>query len=116
MADIPNTRLINHVDTPATIHYSQHGQAQVPLDPAVGSIIDVSQYRRVSVEIGQTHATSAALYMGKISGATLSMLFAVPLDGKIHTFEIVGPQITLWLSGAAPNSQEQEQLWVYLTS
>ena len=89
MADIPNTLLFNFVDTPAIIQYSQFAEAQVILDPQVGGIIDVSGFRRVSIRIGSTNATSFSLYIGKISGATLSQEFSQPIDNQIHTFEIV---------------------------
>lgn len=116
MADIPNTLLFNFVDTPAIIQYSQFAEAQVILDPQVGGIIDVSGFRRVSIRIGSTNATSFSLFMGKISGATLSQEFNQPIDNQIHTFEVVGPEMSLHLNGGNPNSKEQVQLWVYLRS
>ncbi len=116
MADIPNTRFINFVDTPASIKYSQGGEAQVPLDPQTGGIIDVSGFRRISILIGSTKASSFEVFIGKISGTTLAQRNGQPIDHKIHTFEVVGPQIILWLMGGPTNSQEKVQLWVYLSS
>jgi hypothetical protein len=116
MADIPNTRFFDFVDTPASIHYSQFNEAQVPLDPKTGDIIDVTQFRTVSMLIGSTKATSFSLFMGKISGATLSQEFNVPIDEAIHTFDVIGPEITLFLKNGNPNSDENVQLWVYLRS
>ena len=116
MTDIPNTRFINFVDNPAAIQYSQYGEAQVNLDPPTGGILDIREFRRVSIHIGSTNASSFWVSMGKISGATLSQGYTQPLDGNTHTFEIVGPELALWLLGGAPNSQEQVQLWVYLRS
>ncbi len=116
MADIPNTLFFNFVDTPAIIQYSQFAEAQVILDPQVGGIIDVSGFRRVSIRIGSTNATSFSLFIGKISGATLSQEFSQPIDNQIHTFEVVGPQMSLFLKGGKPNSREEVQLWVYLRS
>ena len=112
--DVPNTKLFNFVDTPATIAYSQFGEAQVPLD--TNPIIDVTGYRRVNVRIGQTKATSFSLYMGKISGSTLSVETMRPIDNAIHSFEVVGPEIGLWLKGGTPRSREKVQLWVYIRS
>jgi hypothetical protein len=116
MPDVPNVWFINLVDNPAVLNYSQHGQAQVPLDPQTGSIIDVTDFRRVNILIGSTKASSCVMYMGKISGTTLSQSFSVPLDSSIHTFKIVGPHMNLWLMGGQPNTTENVQLWVYLTS
>jgi hypothetical protein len=116
MPDVPNVLFINLVDTPAVLNYSQFGQAQVQLDPQTGGIIDVTGYRTVSILIGSTNASSCEMHMGKILGSTLSQRFAVPLDGAIHTFDIVGPHMVLWLNGGQPNSTENVQLWVYLSS
>lgn len=116
MADIPNTRFINFVDTPATIQYSQFAEAQVNLDPQTGGVIDLSEFRRMNVLIGSTNASSFEVFIGKISGTTLSQRYSKPIDNQIHTFEVVGPQMTLWLNGGPPQSEEQVQLWVYLSS
>ena len=116
MADIPNTRFINFVDSPAPIQYSQFGEARVPLDASTGHIVDIHEFRQVSVRIGQTSAPSFEVFMGKISGATLSVRHTHLVDGTIHTFDVVGPQMTLYLKGGAPKSKEQVQLWVYLRS
>jgi|SRR5215210_8210548 len=115
-ADVPNTRLFNFVDNPAIISYSAFGDGQVQLDPQVGGNIDVSEFRRVNVQIGTTIATSFSLFMGKIAGSTLSVERNRPLDYDIHTFDVVGPEIALWLRGGPPSSSESVQLWVFLTS
>lgn len=112
--DIPNTKLFNFVDTPANLAYSQFGEAQVPFKP--DKIVDVSGYRQVSVRIGQTQATSWSLYMGKISNSTLSVEHMRPIDNAIHTFNVEGPEITLFLKGAPARTKEKVQLWVYLRS
>lgn len=116
MADIPNTRFFNFVDTPASIKYNQAGEAQVPLDPKTGGIIDVSGFRRASILIGSTTASLFIVSIGKISGTSLAQGYGQPIDNKIHTFEVVGPQMNLLLKGVSPNLTEQVQLWVYLSS
>ncbi len=116
MGAAPNSRFFNFVDTPASVHYSQFNAAQVILDPTTGGVIDVSGYRRISVRIGPTKATSFSVFIGKISGATLSQECNLPVDNKIHTFEVVGPQMALFLIGGTANSDENVQLWVYLSS
>ena len=116
MVDIPNTRFVNFVDTPAAITYSQFGEAQVNLDPQTGGILPLEEFRQVSVRIGSTKALSFQVFMGKISGTTLSVRSVGPIDDAIHTFDVVGPQMSLWLMGGAPRSKEKVQLWVYLRS
>ena len=114
--EVPDTRLLNFVDTPAQVQYSSFGEASVLLDPATGGVVDLTRFRRVSVLIGATTAASCEIFMGKISGATLAQSFGVPLDARIHTFEVVGPQLTLVLRGGAAGTTESVQLWVYLSS
>src|SRR5215212_8178598 len=118
MAEIPNTRLINLVDQPATIKYSQFGEARAPLNtPTTGGILDVSQFRKVHICVGTTKATSFEVSMGKISNATQAerRLVVQPPNNKIHTLEVVGPELVLSFMGGPPNSQEQVRLWVYLS-
>ena len=115
MVDTPNTNFINFVDSRSIVQYTHHGRGAVPLDPTTRAI-DVTGFRRVSIRIGSTQATSCRMFMGKIRGATLASAFTVPLDGEIHTFEVVGPEMSLSLEGAEPDSTEQVELWVYLRS
>jgi hypothetical protein len=116
--EIPHTRLINFVDQRATINYSQFGEAQVQLNAPTGGILDIRRFRRVNIRVGSTKATSFQVFMGKISIATLSEIRLVvqPPDQRIHTLEVVGPEMTLFLMGGPPNTQERVQLWVYLSS
>ena len=109
------SRFFNLVDTPAVVTYGRGGSARVQLDPAVGAIINVAGYRKVSVLIGSTQATSSEILIGKISNATLAQRFNVPLDQQIHTFDIVGPELVLWLVGGPPGTSEKVQLWVFLS-
>jgi hypothetical protein len=114
--DIPNTRLYNFVDTPVTIVYSRFGEATVPLNPDGTGIINIRRFRQVSVLLGMTSATSFSLAMGMISGSTLAAERAIPMDRQIHTFDVAGPGLALWLKNGTPNSTETVQLWVYLRS
>lgn len=115
MIDIPNVLFLNFVDTPATVNYSQHCEASIPLNQA-NDPVDLKVFRKVSIMIGTTNANSCSMYMGKISGATLANSFDIPLNQKIHTFDVVGPQMKLWLKGATPLTSENVKLWIYLTS
>ena len=80
MVDIPNTRFINLVDNPAAITYSQFGEAQVPRDPQTGGVLHLEAFRQVSFRIGSTKASSFNMFMGKISGPTLSTRSIGPID------------------------------------
>jgi hypothetical protein len=115
MPDVPNTRFFNFVDTPAAIEYSQFGEAFVDLEGDGGSV-DLTEFRRVSVRIGSTSATSFSVSIGKIANATLAYSHVRPTNNEIHTFEVEGPELNLWLKGGPPGSNETVQLWVYLRS
>ncbi len=115
MAGCPEVRFINLIDPPAAIEYSRHGQALIPLDP-LSSVLDLGGYRRVSVCVGGTRARSCELITGRLAGATRSQRFVVPLDGRIHSFEVAGPQLALWLNGGAALSIEKVQVSLYLHS
>jgi hypothetical protein len=113
---LATTKFYNFVDTPVTVTYGAQGQAQVKLAPA-GAVINVTGYRRVSVIVGSSHATNLRFMAGKISNSTLATyLYNGPSDLKRHTFEVVGPEFVIVLTGAPPNSTDHVQVWVYLTT
>ncbi len=115
-AQLAGTKLYNLVDVPATVTYNQSGQAQVHLDPQAGAIISTAGYHKVFVRVGTTKAHYIMINMGKISGPTLSQMFTRPKSQNILTFDVVGPEMVLWLTGGPPNQADTVQLWVLLTS
>lgn len=115
MADVPNTSFFNFVDSPMSATYSQFGEAPLRFLPT-GSIVPVSEYRYICFEIGSCSAQTFELYIGKISGSTLSKGFAGPLDYDIHRFDVIGPEMDLWLKGGPSGLTERVQVWLYLTS
>ncbi len=115
MTDIPNTEFLNFIDHPVTVEYSQHGSAMVPLNQG-NNPVDITGFRKVNIMIGTTTASSCTMYMGKISGVTLANSYDIPLDHKIHTFNVVGPQMVLWLKGGKPMTSENVKIWIYLSS
>jgi hypothetical protein len=116
-AQLATNQLYNFVNTPVTVTYSASGQAQVSLSTTSGAIISIAGYRKVSMRLGATHATTLQVSMGKISGPTLSAaVLNGPVDGRIHTFDVVGPELVLTLSGGPPNTTDHIQLWVYLST
>jgi hypothetical protein len=114
-----NIKLYQFVDTPYHVAYSAHGEAGVELaGKGLGTTLRVDGFRQVSVEVADTaHTHSFDLFMGKCSGTTLADRVAVnqPADGKVHTYNVVGPEIGLMLKGDA-NTTDNVQLWVYLRS
>ena len=115
MADIPNTRLINFVDSPATATFSQNGDAFIQLAPTA-SIIDVTGFRKGCFCVGQTSATTVVVGIGKISNTTLSQDLVFLRDNNIHCFNIIGPEVAVVLRGGTPHTTEHVQFWLYLTS
>ena len=117
MPDKPNVLFVNMVDTKAQIDYNKFGNGDVPVNQAAPSLpLDITEYRRVTVMIGNCNAKSARLYMGKNSGPTLSEGYDIALDFNAHTFEVIGPQLTLTLMGGPANMSEKVKIWLYLRS
>ena len=84
-------------------------------------ILDVKAYSKVNVEIIQwPHAPvsmTVSRNMGKISGSTLAQTvgqFPLGTAGIIHTFEVVGPDFSVVLTGGPPNADVPIQAWVFL--
>ena len=84
-------------------------------------ILNVEAYSKVNVEIIQwPHAAvtmTVTCNMGKITGQTLAQTLATfPLGtaGLIHTFDVVGPEFTVVLTGGPPNTDVPIQAWVFL--
>ena len=110
------TRFINLVDTPANVTYDSSGTATVRLDSTTGTVLRIAGYRKVSVMIGSGHATSFSVVMGKIGGGTAAQEFSRPVGGNIQTFDVVGPEMALWLRGGTPGRSESVELWVFLST
>ena len=49
-------------------------------------------------------------------GPTLSEGYDIALDFNAHTFEVIGPQLTLTLMGGPANMSEKVKIWLYLRS
>ena len=84
-------------------------------------ILNVGDYSKVSMEIIQwPHAAvtmTVLCDMGKITGQTLAQTLAqFPLGtaGQIHTFNVVGPEFSVVLTGGPPNTDVPIQAWVFL--
>ncbi|HLY88791.1 MAG TPA: hypothetical protein VKQ27_07380 [Acetobacteraceae bacterium] len=115
--DVPRTTFIDHVSPALPVDWAAGvGTFDVPLAANGATVLNVTSYRQISLLVGTTKATRAALFMGKISGSTLSSRIEFNLDGTIHTFPVVGPEISLELYANRSDPIEKVQLWLYLTS
>jgi hypothetical protein len=84
-------------------------------------ILNVKNFNKVSVEIIQWPHTpvqmSVQVMMGKISGTTLSQLleqFPLGTTARIHAYDVIGPDFSVVLTGAPPNTDVPIQAWVFL--
>jgi hypothetical protein len=84
-------------------------------------ILKVAEFRKVNVDIIQFPLVpvnmTVTCYMGKISGSTVAQTVGqFPLDnsGQIHTFDVIGPEFALDLTGGPPNTDVPIQAWVFL--
>jgi hypothetical protein len=116
IVDRPNTRFIYlRAAAGGLIQYDASGQSQIILDSVTGRFVDITGYRRLSVFVSTQHATGGTLTLGYISGNTAAQTFKLAVDGTIKTFDVVGPEMAVTLTGP-PNTSDQIQLWVYLRS
>jgi hypothetical protein len=83
--------------------------------------LDVSTYEKIDVEIVQWPQApvklTAKCAIGKISGETLAeevASFPLSGSGKIHSFDVVGPEFSVVLTGATPKATVPIQGWVFL--
>ncbi len=120
MVDIPNEKFVYLRSASAVFQYDQSGSAYAPLDPAAKNVLDLTKFRKISIFISGTKAKKANLYIGQVTGQTALALYNVPIDANIHTFEVVGPEMQIQLTGAPSNAKETisdpVQIWVYLKS
>lgn len=84
-------------------------------------ILDVSRYNQVNLEIIQWPPASVSMTvncdMGKLSGTTLAQVvgqFPLGTDGSIHTFNVVGPEFSVVLTGGTPTTDVPIQAWIFL--
>jgi hypothetical protein len=83
-------------------------------------ILNVEAYRKVNLQMTPQAAVNMTVvcYMGKLSGETLAQTvgqFALEItDPQIHTFEVIGPEFGVWLTGGPPNTDVPIQAWVFL--
>jgi hypothetical protein len=84
-------------------------------------ILNVEAYNKVNVQIIQwPHAPvsmTVSCMMGKINGETLAQTvgqFPLATAALIHTFDVVGPEFNLVLTGGPPATSVPVQAWVFL--
>lgn len=84
--------------------------------------MDARGFSKVSIEIIQfptaVPGLSVSVTEGKISGSTLAQfidVFPLASAAKIRTYDVMGPEFSLVLTGGPPNTQVALQAWVYFS-
>ena len=84
-------------------------------------ILNVEAFRTVNLEIIQFPQVAVNMIvvcdMGKITGETLSQTvgqFPLGITAQIHTFDVIGPEFIVSLTGGPPNTDVPIQAWVFL--
>lgn len=84
-------------------------------------IVNVAPYGSVNLEIVQwPHAAvnmTVTCYIGKLSGSTLGQTvgqFPLGTAGQIHTFDVIGPEFNVVLTGGPPKTKVPIQAWLFL--
>lgn len=106
------TKLLTYFDTYATNHLG---------DIWLTGILDVQAFRKVHFEILQwPHAPvhmTVTCSMGKLSGQTLGQLvgeFALGTPAVIHSFEVIGPEFNVVLTGGPAETKVPLQAWIFM--
>ncbi len=82
--------------------------------------LNVEAFSKVNLQILAEAAVNMTVEcdMGKISGETLAQpvgQLALELsDPQIHTFDVIGPEFSVALTGGPPNTDVPIQAWVFL--
>ena len=105
------TKFFNFVDPAQTVTYDASGTAVISLQTS--NSVDVTDYRKVSVRVSATSATSFEVRLGTFGTKALAGTFSAPVDNQIHTFDIVAPHMKFVLKGP-PNTQDSVRFWIYL--
>jgi hypothetical protein len=84
-------------------------------------ILNVEAFSKVNLEIVQFPHVAVSMTvvcdMGKLSGATLAQTigqFPLGTAGQIHTFDVIGPEFSVMLTGGPANTDVPIQAWVFL--
>ena len=84
-------------------------------------ILNVADYNKVNVEIIQWPHVAVTMTvtcdMGKLTGSTLGQAvgqFPLGTAGQIHTFDVIGPEFSVILTGGPPNTDVPIQAWVFM--
>jgi hypothetical protein len=108
------TPLLTKYMNPVT--FSAAGEARLMPLP-----VDVSSYSKVNLEITGSspagHTVQVLVEMGVIGGTTVaSVVLQFPLSttGTIHTVNVVGPEMTIVLTGGVANASLAIQAWTFL--
>jgi hypothetical protein len=86
----------------------------------ITGILDVKDYQLAHLEIiqhpGSVPNLTVEIHMGKISGSTLAQVVgSFPLGAAtIHTHNVVGPEMAVWVRGGPANTVVQIQAWLFL--
>jgi hypothetical protein len=84
-------------------------------------ILNIKPFNKVNLAIinfpNPIQNLTVAVNMGKISGQTLAQEiehFALGGPVLIHTYNVIGPELAVWVKGAPPNTNVDIQAWVFL--
>lgn len=112
MQDLANPTLLTYFQS-----FTTNQQGNIFLT----GIVDVSANKEADLEITQFPSNvpnmTVLVSMGKLSGSTLGAnvgSFALTSSAIIHTFNVIGPEISAVIVGGPPNTVVNIQAWMFL--
>jgi hypothetical protein len=107
--------------TPIIHNYSQTFTTDKLGQIFIIGILNVEAFDKVNLEIIQWPHAALTLNVvcdfGKITGPTLAQTvaqFPLATRGQIHTFDVIGPEFSVVLTGGPPNTTVPIQAWAVL--
>jgi hypothetical protein len=118
LADDPATQ---ELGTPTLLTFFQPFTTDQFGQISITGIIDIRPYAKVDMEIiqfpGNVPNMTVRMQMGKLSGTTLGAVvgsFALGTSAIIRTFNVVGPEASVFVVGGPPNTVVNIQAWLFL--
>ena len=107
--------------TPTLTTYSQTFTAGSNGVVSLTGILNVESFNTINFMVNQLPVTNVKMtvscVIGKISGQTIAQAVAsYPLvnEDQIHTVNVIGPEFSITLTGAPPNTAVPIEAWVFL--
>ncbi|ADW71207.1 hypothetical protein [Granulicella tundricola] len=107
--------------TPLLTKYFQTFTLNAVGEISIAGILNVAAYSKINLELLGTpiagHVMQVEVFMGVLSGQTVGgtvLQFPLTTTGIIHSFNVVGPEMSIVITGGPPNTSLAIQAWTFM--